>query len=86
MAITLKICESAIDIIGIPSKDWVLYLLRCRGVAQLVARVFWEHEVARSNRVAPTTGQTFPNSPVKQVLVSCRALSRVCHHVTHAQY
>ena len=25
-----------------------------RGVAQLVARVLWEHEVARSNRVAPT--------------------------------
>ena len=25
-----------------------------RGVAQLVARVVWDHEVARSNRVTPT--------------------------------
>ena len=33
----------------------IRYLLRSlRGVAQLVARVFWEHEVAGSNPVAPT--------------------------------
>ena len=25
-----------------------------RGVAQLVARVVWDHELARSNRVTPT--------------------------------
>lgn len=26
-----------------------------RGIAQLVERVVWDHEVARSNRVTPTT-------------------------------
>jgi hypothetical protein len=29
-------------------------------VAQLVARVLWEHEVARSNRVAPTNKNSNP--------------------------
>ena len=32
-----------------------------RGVAQLVARVLWEHEVARSNRVAPTKFEFAPD-------------------------
>jgi hypothetical protein len=37
----------------------IWYLLRSlRGVAQLVARVFWEHEVAGSNPVAPTKNLT----------------------------
>ena len=32
----------------------VYLALLYRGVAQMVARVVWDHEVARSNRVTPT--------------------------------
>ena len=33
-----------------------------RGVAQLVERVVWDHEVARSIRVAPTNKKSVENS------------------------
>ena len=40
-----------------------------RGIAQLVERVVWDHEVARSNRVTPTN--------LKQFLENCRKLKKV---------
>ncbi len=38
--------------------NWYNLLPKKRGVAQLVARVLWEHEVAGSNPVAPTILET----------------------------
>ena len=40
-----------------------------RGIAQLVERVVWDHEVARSNRVTPTI--------FLQFLENCRKLKKV---------
>ena len=44
-------------------KMWYyIQVLKKRGVAQLVERVVWDHEVARSIRVTPTKKRSFKTS------------------------